>query len=434
VRILLLNQDWWANELRELGHEVMSCGDFPHLDAKPIIPYPHINTLIEHLPHKFSPDVIIWLDNSAPLFLQGLEDCDIPIVLYSVDTHHHSFLHSHLASCVDHVLVGQKDYISHFANCGTPISWLPAWASREMEASTEKKYGATFVGTLNPKLNPKRVAFFEALSKIVPITFQTGDFSQIFPYSEIVINQTVKLDLNFRVFEAMASGALLLTEKTGNGLFDLFQDDHHFITYTHDDPKEAAEKIEWALAHPQIMREIGHNGRSEVLKKHTCAHRALAVHEVITNVKKLSRRPDRHYGAMINHSIVTNLTQAKTGVYPISPLVAAIQSASTALEEGIEPNPFHSAFLIQIVTAYDRMVTTSSGINLLKRFAAAFPDAHLIQLAEIRHLLNSGGVAEATSKAQKLSSSPPERVFRTAEEVITDILSPCIEGDRDTPA
>jgi hypothetical protein len=427
VRVLLLNQDWWAAELRELGHEVMSCGDFPHLDAKPIIPYAHINTLIEHLPNKFVPDVIIWLDNSTPLFLQGLEDCDIPIVLYSVDTHHHYVLHSHLAECVDHVFVAQKDYLSCFANCTTPASWLPLWASRNMQASAEKKYAATFVGTLNPRLNPERVAFFQELEKIAPVTFQTGDFSQIFPYSEIVINQTVKLDLNFRVFEAMASGALLLTEKTENGLFDLFQDDHHFITYTHNDPKEAAEKIKWALAHPQIMRTIAQNGRDEILKKHSTAHRAATVHELITNIKKLPRRPERHYSAMINHGIVTNLTHLKTGVYPVSPLIAAIQSASTALEEGAKPNPFHSAHLIQIVMAYDRLMSTGSGLTLLRRFAAAFPEAPLLQLAEIRHLLNSGSVAEATSLARKLTTESPEKVFSVAEEIITGILSSGVE-------
>jgi hypothetical protein len=427
VRVLLLNQDWWAKELRDFGHEVITCGDFPHLDTKPIVPFAHINTILEGLPNRFSPDVIIWLDDSKPVIFHGFEDCEIPFIFYSVDTHHHHLLHGHLASAFDHMMVAQKDYLPHFASSSTPISWLPLWASKYMEASAEKKYGATFVGTLNRQLNPKRVAFFEALAKLVPITFQTGDFAQIFPYSEIVTNQTVKLDLNFRVFEAMMSGALLLTEKTGNGLFDLFQDNHHFITYTHDDPKEAAEKIQWALEHPQMMREIARNGRDEVLKKHTATHRAAEIHEIITKAKKLPRRPERYYAAMMNHGVLGTLLHLKTGTYPISPLVAAMQAASAALEAGTAPTPLHAAHLIQVATIYDRIMSTGSGGALLKRFADAFPESYMLQLAEIRRLLNSGSLADATRLAHKLTPGSAELVFRSAEETISHILSATIE-------
>jgi hypothetical protein len=78
MRILLINQTWFASELRALGHEVLTCGMRPHLEYQIPLPLVTINDLLTQLPNGFRPDRIVWLDNSAPNAVLGLEDCEIP--------------------------------------------------------------------------------------------------------------------------------------------------------------------------------------------------------------------------------------------------------------------------------------------------------------------------------------------------------------------
>lgn len=423
LKLLLLNQDWWATELRELGHEVVTCGLSSHLEVQPATSFPHIDNLINSLPNGFTPDVILWLDNSAPVFLQGFESCSIPIVFYSVDTQHHYGLHAHLASCFDHILLAQKDYTPVFAQSGTPLTWLPLWASSYVEASEEKKFGATFVGTLNKLLNPRRVEFFDRLGELAPIHLHSGGFIGIFPHAEIVVNQTVKADLNFRVFEAMMCGATLLTERTENGLLELFQDGEHLVTYTAHNAEEAAEKIKWLLANPDKMRSIARAGREEVLNKHLPKHRALTVHNIVQNIRKLPPRSERFYSAMINHGSIAVLTHKKSGYYPIPALIAALNSATQAMELRCYPDEIHVAHLIRISMLYDQVTRSAAGAALVRQFADVFPDHYILRLAKIRLLLNSGEISAARDYAEALYEGPPRAVFEKAEYAINLILN-----------
>ena len=70
MKILIFNQDWFAAEFRELGHQVITCGSDPHMEYR--IPF-MMNTLSGVLSQLqgFEPDVIIWHDNSLPTFLMA---------------------------------------------------------------------------------------------------------------------------------------------------------------------------------------------------------------------------------------------------------------------------------------------------------------------------------------------------------------------------
>jgi hypothetical protein len=428
LKLLLFNQDWWADELRDLGHEVLTCGDSSHLEAHPPTTFSHIDNIIKSLPNNFVPDVILWLDNSAPVFFQGFENCSIPIIFYSVDAQHHYGLHSHLSVCFDHILLAQKDYLPYFTRSTTPVTWLPLWASRYVEASDDKRYEATFVGTLNKLLNPRRVEFFDKLSSLVPLHLKTGDFACIFPHAEIVVNQTVKLDLNFRVFEAMMCGSLLLTEHTENGLLELFQDGTHLVTYPAHDAEQAATKIQWLLNNPEQMRAIARQGREEILAKHLPKHRAQTVHNIIQGIKKSPLRPERFFAAMINHVSIATITHKKTGNYPIAALIAAMSSASQALYNGVCPDDIYAAHLIRTSVLYDQVLRTSAGGTLIRQFSDAFPDHYVLRLAKIRLLLNSGEMAAARDSAEQLGEGPPRAVFEKAEYAVNMLLQDGEEG------
>jgi hypothetical protein len=365
MRILIINQNWFAPELRLLGHEVITAGSGAHLDYQLTSGIRHIDALLAALPNGFKPDRIIWHDNSAPLMILGLEDCPIPSLMYSVDTHHHSYLHSHLADCFDHVCVAQRDYLNKFHDFSTPVSWLPLWASENIEPSSEKRFGAVFVGTLNSRLNPDRVAFFEELRNIADVTVMQGHFPSIFPHAEIVINQTVKGDLNFRVFESMISGALLLTERRANGLLDLFNDGEHLVTYTPRDTSDAADKIKELLSSVTRTRSIAARGREDVLSKHRPIHRALEVESILRPMNSRKRPDRRHFGALMNALNISTLLQSHNPAISAEMIRVALECGERGLTSGAVPNQSESTALAQTCLLHDAMLADHRGAALL---------------------------------------------------------------------
>ncbi len=422
MKILIFNQDWFATEFRELGHQVITCGWEPHLDHRIPAMTSTLTGVLSQL-KGFEPDVIIWHDNSIPtILLAGLESTDIPTVFYSVDTFHHDSMHAFMAEIFDHILVAQKDYVPVFDGSTTPKTWLPLWAPRYVEACHEKKWKATFVGTLNHELNPRRVAFFDAIKDRIPIHIAQGNYWEYFPFAEIVLNQTVKGDLNFRVFEAMMSGALLLTERTPNGLSDLFQEGQHLITYTPDSVDEAVEKVTFLLQHPEQMRAIARAGREEVLKNHTAMSRALVVNKIITNLKKRSPAKDRHFRAMVNHTVTALFMHRQVGRYPPQALIAALAAAENGLLANDHLSDTHASYLVRACLVFDAVVGSNKGAELLFKCAEAVPRNDIVILAAIRTLLNTGKRLEAEVIASKISSSPAHEVFHFAEQTVQSII------------
>jgi hypothetical protein len=423
VKILLLNQDWFASELRDMGHEVVVCGIAEHMEVKLASTMHHIDHILGEILGGFAPDVIVWFDNSAPLLIIGLEHCAIPMVFYSVDTQHHYELHSYLAHAFDYVLIAQRDYMVHFAETDTPMEWFPLWAPRYVEASKEKKYGLTFVGNLNAKLNPLRVKFFDEFQKLSPIHIQQGAYWEIFPFADIVVNQTVKGDLNFRVFEAMMCGSLLLTEKTSNGLLDLFTDGVHLVTYERGNAQSAAEIANGLLSDPTSRNRIAESGRAEILAKHTARHRAIELEKVIKNLRKRTPTLRRYYAMMINHTIVSASTEEQIRGLSVKAIIAALQAAQEALDQGAQPTDVEIAHLIRACIGYDRLLGTGAGAGLLRVYAEAFPENYLLNLAEVRSRLNQGKRTEASELAARISSDPSSTIFALAENTISMLLS-----------
>jgi len=423
MRILLINQNWFAPSLRAMGHEVLTCGMRPHVEYVIDQPIIHIDELLHRLADRFVPDCIVWLDHSGPISVLGFEDCHIPCVLYSVDAHHHHARHAAMAGCFDHIFIAQKDLIPHFHEYGTETTWLPLWASEHIEPSSEKKYGVTFVGTLNRALNPARVDFFEKMKELIPIEVIQGHFPSIFPHAEIVLNQTVKGDLNFRVFEAMMCGAMVLTERTGNGLLELFKDGHHLVTYEARNPHDAAQQAQRLLSDPAHMRAIAANGRAEVLAQHTEHHRAVVVEHVLCTLTKRSRDPRRHFGAMINLLCLSMSCEDLLPVLSHHASCLAIQSAECALVEGSALSDFFAIQLIKTCLRHDMRWQDGLGSKTIAAFAEAFPHASIFCLLTVRSLLNSGQTTEAYNFTQRFAPGlAPEEALSVADRAANAIL------------
>lgn len=424
MNILMLNQDWFAPEWRAQGHTVVTAGIAHHLDYK--LPYPLASwsVVCDLVPGGFKPDVIIVHDNSSPVLVTGLESAPMPTVFYSVDTHHHASYHKLLAGAFDLNFVAQKDYATAYTELGEPWIWLPLWASRFVDASTEKRLGAVFVGTLDRKLNPDRVDFFEKLQAKRPVTIERGEYWKIFPFSEVVINQTVKGDLNFRVFEAMMCGACLLTERGGNGLEELFTPDEHLAVYTHNDVDEAAAKIDELLANLDRTRGIALAGRERILKEHLAVHRAAQVMGEIEKLNGQKRARKRAFYGMASNIAVLSLSLEK-----VDPGLAreALRMVLALMEQGLAakdlPNMDIMCHALLSALRFDRVVPGGEGMKLIERLRAEHPTQHVLTLGLVRDRLNRGDEAGAQQLCNELGLNDYQYVYRQAEAITQDLLS-----------
>lgn len=430
MRILVFNQDWFVSEFRAAGHEVVTCGLSEHLDvpfAAPVLSY---EAALKQLPAGFEPDLVLVHDNSAPVIIHGLERVACPTVFYAVDTHHHTELHCYLSHLFDYTLIAQKDYLPDFAKRGcVPPEWMPLWASQYVEPVLQKEYGAVFVGTLNPRLNPGRVKFFDALKQRIPLLCLTGEWWKIFPRSQLVINQTVKGDLNFRVFEAMICGAALLTEQSGNGLNELFVPGRHLFTYEKDNVDQAAAIISDLMSDLPRCRAVAEAGRAEILRSHMIANRAARMLEVIQTCRKRESRC-RWFGAMINQQTLSFRLRKLDLLLSQKALIEGMRILEEAMQRGEEMTDEISFYAVWQALDYDRLLKSRAGSDLLQKLHEAYPDQHLLAAAALRDLLNSGQMEKARALARRVFEGEPEEAFKIAEESIAVVLNH-IENESD---
>jgi Glycosyl transferases group 1/Methyltransferase domain len=90
--------------------------------------------------------------------------------------------------------------------------------------------------------------------------------------ARLVFNRSIKNDVNMRVFEALASGSMLVTnELTANGQAELYRDGVHLATYA--DQEDLLDKLAFYLERESLREKIAAAGRADVLEKHTYSHR-----------------------------------------------------------------------------------------------------------------------------------------------------------------
>lgn len=421
MKLLLINQDWFAEEFRAAGHEVLTVGMHfaHHLDVRLDVPLLHIDSVIKK--HNFTPDRIIVYDNSMPIIYSGLDETDVPTLFVGVDTHHHFELHRYLYDIFDAMTISLSDYLPAFQEHDMHPHWLPLWASRYVEASEEKKYGAVFVGTLNASLNPERVKFFEELQKIVPVHCTTGQYWEIFPHAEIIMNQTVKGDLNFRVFEAMMCGGLLLTERTGNGLLNLFNDKEDLVTYSRNNVTEAAELINYYLNHTEEARHIARKGREKILSQHVPERRAEQLLDLLIPLRKRASKK-KFFSMMINHAALAFTNKEVDQRSRLIALAASLKSAEYGVAAGEALTPEVVSYLILSSLQYDKLSRGDTGRMFLMKLNEAYPQEMGFILATIREKLNRGDVEGARSLASRFHGVNPETTFFHAEQFIRVLI------------
>lgn len=389
--ILLLNQTWFADELRAYGYNVATLGGSYKFDFQVPAPLPPIKTLLSFVSSKFKPDLIIYHDDSAQATCTGFGELDIPSIFYSVDTHHHCQWHSYFARGFDLVVVAQKDFLSKVAVQNENAHWLPLWCSVDYNYPGLRDIDVSFRGTLDKKLNPERVQFFDELKKLVNVDASMGQFVDVYPRSKIVLNQAVRTDLNFRIFEALGSGALLLTPRLTNGFEDLFEDKVNLAVYETNSAKSAAEQISFYLENQSLRNEIAASGYELARKEHTAFNRVASLRQKMNFGRVKS---GYYFGDAFISTIIAKSSSLKLTKFIDVMLSKALQNFISAIEVGESMD--EAVGVAAVITA--EMLTergrSSEANQLLLMLAEAYPEREVFSLCSIVSMKSCGFTEE----------------------------------------
>lgn len=271
--------------LRALGHRVSYVG-LPSAQRLGYDQATPIGAILEAL----SPpaDLYLWIDPADRYFPSGIEDLSIPTACYLIDVHLGNW-RQHAARFFDVVFIAQKDYVPAFRRAigHDQVHWLPLAAASDMHYKLDLPlvYDVGFVG--NVHLAHRATARVRRL-KLLADRFKTNDFFRFYPPQEIstiysrsriIFNTSLAGDVNMRIFEGTACGALLITDATANGLSDLFEIGHEIVTYTNDE--DLIRKIDFYLTHDEERLRIARAGHDRTRLHHTYQHRAQAIVDTV---------------------------------------------------------------------------------------------------------------------------------------------------------
>jgi len=238
------------------------------------------------LPDGWDPDLLVVIQ-SGDVPLQGLGLAGCPTVHISVDTWHDMGEFARPFE-YDFVFVAQKALVKYMALRGCCRAyWLPLGCDPEYHAAAggaEIMHDIVFVGRVSYLVNVQRRKRLEALERHFNLGVYGGvgahEMAEALGRARLIFNASIACDVNMRVFEALATGRPLVTnrEARANGLFDLFEDGVHLITY---DDGDLVAQVRKYLADPEGARAIGEAGRTEVLARHTYVHRVRQLFDIL---------------------------------------------------------------------------------------------------------------------------------------------------------
>jgi len=227
-------------------------------------------------------DLHVWVDWGedavGPMLKYKPIECPKPNMYWTSDTHLGYDYRLKKAREFDHVFCMQKRAAEEFKRDGikNPI-WIPHAFEPKAYPKLEiiKRYDVCFVGHANCK---SRIDFLDRMFKEFPnFFFGKRLFEQAakaFCESKIVLNTSIKDDLNMRVFETLGTGSFLLTNNIPT-IHELFKDGKHLVTY--ENTEDAVEKARYYLKNDSARDKIAKAGYEEVINKHTYKHRVEAM-------------------------------------------------------------------------------------------------------------------------------------------------------------
>jgi spore maturation protein CgeB len=302
--------------LRSLGHELIIFNDrnhiFPGRLRKMVgmlqtISVSAINLKLVRQAERACPDIAIITGGHRinRWALRRLAQDQIRTVLWTIDAPRTSDIMPTTAGDYRHVFCQGTEYVDILREMGVADAhWLPMGCDprihRQVDVSPEERlqWGSpvAFVGSFYPcradvleKALRHELAIWGPGWEVLPFDSPLRAcirnahtppdiWTKIYSASNIVLSIHYRDPQNHfrvhqaspRVFEAMACGAFVLTDRQKDVL-SLFKDGEHLVSFS--DTADLDRKIAYFLKHADERREIAAAGKREVLRNHTYEHR-----------------------------------------------------------------------------------------------------------------------------------------------------------------
>ena len=271
------------------------------------------------LPDEWQPDLYLWVETGLSDIPVDLRQHDLPKVCYLIDTHINFDSHLEIAKNFDFVFLAQKAYVQPLIQAGLKnVVWLPLACDPGIHGKVDvaKKCDVGFVGSISAKPD-RRKNLLDKIQKRFDLDCQRkfmDEMAEHFSSSRIVFNNAINNDLNMRVFEALCSGSLLVTDSApGSGLEELFTDKEHLVIY---DDEKLEEKLSQYIENASERERIASAGRKEVLARHTYEHRTNAMIQVLD--QKISNIEEKELASM-NEKSPSYYENVRNDLIPLVP-------------------------------------------------------------------------------------------------------------------
>ncbi len=297
-----------------LPTEVLDLWGFPE-KPPPYPPHrvdlPHkasYESLLDALPQGYRSDLYFYVDSGSREIEPDIDLLPMPKIAYLIDTHVAPELRLAMARHFDCVFLAQKAQTEAFGEAGLEeVHWIPLACWPELHAVPEqaRRYDVSYVGSFSAEEGERRKDLLDQVAQRFPNhcigRYWPQAMARVYAESKIVVNACHNRDVNMRVFEAMASGALLVTDEA-DGLEDLFTDGEHLVIYRND--AEVLDRIAYYLEHEEERERIARSGQRLVLAEHTYTHRMdaiLAKTQAVLGPLPKRTRQDRKYTDYYEH-------------------------------------------------------------------------------------------------------------------------------------
>jgi len=243
---------------------------------------------------------ICRFESGLPLLPEGIEKSEIPTVCFHPDIYAFTRKRIRWSYLFDQVAVYHPGYEKIFAEAGHPGAFvLPHAVRRDFYDGAEliREFEVGWVGQASGKPYRRRAEWLPRLAASFRMNDLNGTYSLeevagVYRRSRVVVNlgrDDFPQDANLRVFEVLASGALLLTPLPTE-LSELgFSEGEHFIGFRSDE--EILPLVRRYLDDERTRARIGAAARAKALEEHTYDCRAVQLLQHLEITKGKHRAP-----------------------------------------------------------------------------------------------------------------------------------------------
>lgn len=237
--------------------------------------------LLSRLPSEFSPD-LVFIQASSYRCAKPIKLTDLPgrKFLVIADIHHGanpivSMLRYVENETFDGVIVTHGAHFAHWFEewneC--PVTVIPNFnvAGHSKPFQTQREPTILFIGQAD-KFHPRRRHLLDAIKAaglpLIEGQAEPKDAARLYGEAQIVFNCSLNGDINMRVFEVLAAGGCLVTDRLSPqaGLEEIFEDGKHLASYTEE--AELISLLRRLLANPLLALSLAEEGHRAYWQNH----------------------------------------------------------------------------------------------------------------------------------------------------------------------